>query len=160
MSLPVVAIGNARYTDMVISMGNIVGQPSGTAPSGAQTSYDPVTRQMTVPAATVGATTYYNAIITVAGLVSIGGVTGVDNYTGGQLNIPSVQVLGGSAYHNVAVTVSKIISAGGGMPANVRDVYDPATGKLTIAAIQLGNTVYTNAIVTVGTILSVGGAGP
>jgi hypothetical protein len=46
------------------------------------------------------------------------------------------------------------------MPGNVRDVYDPATNQLTIAAIQLGTTVFTNAVVTVASLVSVGGAGP
>jgi hypothetical protein len=76
------------------------------------------------------------------------------------MTVPSVQVAGGSAYHDVVVTVGRIISPGSGMPGNVRDVYDPATNQLTIAAIQLGTTVFTNAVVTVASLVSVGGAGP
>jgi hypothetical protein len=46
------------------------------------------------------------------------------------------------------------------MPGHVRDLYDPSTNQLTIAAIELGGTVYTNAIVTVASKVSVGGTGP
>ena len=45
------------------------------------------------------------------------------------------------------------------MPAAAWDEYNPASRKLTIAAIQLGGKVYTNAVITVGKVVSGGGAG-
>ena len=42
------------------------------------------------------------------------------------------------------------------MPNSARSVYDPASGRLTIPAIQVGGRVYTNAVVTIGKIVSVG----
>ena len=69
-------------------------------------------------------------------------------------------LLGGPIYNSVIVTVSGIVSAGGGMPQNVRDVYDPASNQLTIVAIALRGRVYTNAIVTVGGLVSLGGSSP
>jgi uncharacterized repeat protein (TIGR03803 family) len=160
LNIPTISIGRARFDNMVVTLGSIVSGPAGAGPNTTEVTYDTGTNQMSIPAVTVGTTTYYNLVITVGSLVSIGSMTGGDTYDGTHLSIPSVQILGGSAYHDVVVTVARIVSAGGGMPTSVRDVYNPATQQLTIAAIQPGSTVYTNAIVTVGTVVSVGGAGP
>ncbi len=101
------------------------------------------------------------ALATVAVTTTDTNVVGceADTYSGGELYIPSVQVLGGSIYTNVVITVGSIISAGGGTLSAARDAYNPANNELTIAAIQLNGTVYTNAIITVGKLLSVGGSG-
>ncbi len=160
LSIPIASIGNGRYDNMVVRVGSIISGPTGSAPDGSAVTYDPATKQMIVPAVTVGSTSFYNVGITIAGLVSIDNVTGVDTYDGVRLTIPSVQVQGGPAYHDVVVTVGSIVSAGGEMPANIRDVYNPATKQLTIAAVQPGSKVYTNAIVTVASVVSVGGSGP
>ncbi len=40
-----------------------------------------------------------------------------------------------------------------------RVLYDPASGLLTIPAIQYGGQSYTNPVVTIGKIVSVGGPG-
>jgi hypothetical protein len=160
VTIPVVNVGNTRYTNVMVTFDHLVSGPSGNAPAGVGVSYDPATGQMTLPSVTVGSTTYYNVVFAVDKLVAVAGVMGGDFYSGGQLQIPSVQVVGGSAYHDVVVTVGSIVSRGGGMPGHVRDLYDPSTNQLTIAAIELGGTVYTNAIVTVASKVSVGGTGP
>lgn len=160
LSIPLVGMGNVSFDSMVVSLGHIVSGPSGSAPGGSEVTYDPSSAEMNIPAVTVGANTYYNVLITIANLGSIGAVTGADTYDGATLSIPSVQVLGGSAYHDVIITPGTIVSAGGGMPTSVRDSYNPATKQLTIAAIEVGGKVYTNPIITVGSIVSVGGLGP
>jgi len=155
LTCPTVNIGAMTFSGMVVTNAGIVSYSSGTA-SGSSDSYDPGSNQLTIPAVTVGTTTYDNVVISVASLVSIGGVTGADTYANGQLTIPSVQLPNGKVYSDVIITVRSIVSRGGGMPQHVRDVYDPATQQLTIAAIQYGGTVYTNAIVTLGTLIHVG----
>ncbi len=155
LTIPAVTIGSATFTNMVVTVGGIVTPPSGTSPNGSVDSYVPATNRLTIPAVTVGANTYFNVVITVGRLVSIGGVSGADVYTGTDLIIPSVQLLGGAVYNNVVITVGSIQSAGGGMPENVRDVYNTATKELTIAAVAVNGHVYTNAIITPGTILSI-----
>jgi len=158
LTIPAVTIGAATYSNMVVTVANIVSGPSGSAPNGSHDSYNPANNQLTIPAVTVGANTFYNVIIKVGSLVSVGSVSGADVYTGTDLIIPSVQVLGGPVYSNVVITVGSIQSAGGGMPGNVRDVYNAATRELTIAAVQVPGHVYTNAIITPGSIVSVNNA--
>jgi hypothetical protein len=156
LSIPGLSIGGGTYANVVVTPGSILGIAGG-APHGARDNYNPFDAQLTIPGVAVGNTTYANVLITVGGLVSIGSATGVDTYSAGQLSIPSVQIQGGAEYTNVVINVGTIVSAGGGMPVNVRDIYDPATKRLTIAAVVVGSKVYTNAIVTVGRVDSVGG---
>jgi hypothetical protein len=155
LDIPSVTIGGATYSNVVVTAGSILGLAGGT-PNGSEDSYNPANNELTIPSVLVGSTTYTNVLITVGSLVSIGSVSGADIYDGTYLHIPSVQV-GGALYSNAVVTIGGIFSAGGKLPTNVRDVYDLATGRLTIAAIQLGSTVYTNAVISVGRIVSVAG---
>jgi uncharacterized repeat protein (TIGR03803 family) len=157
LSIPTLAIGNGTYSNVEVTIGSRVSGPVGTAPNGSEDTYDPSTNLLTVQSVIDAGTTYYNVVVPVAKLISIGGVTGVDTYDGGlQVTIPSAQVMGGAVYTNVVITVSlPIVSPGNnGMPANIRDVYDPNTHELTIASIYFGGKVRTNAVVKVGGLLS------
>jgi uncharacterized protein (DUF2141 family) len=156
LTIPSVTIGSATFSNMVVTVAGIVIGPNGTGPNGSVDMYNPANNQLTVQSVTVGAKTYYNVVITVGTLISIGGVSGADVYTGTDLIIPSVQVLGGAVVNNVVITVLSIQSAGGGMPKTLRDVYNPATKELTIAAVAVGSHVYTNAIITPNKIVSIG----
>ncbi len=156
LRIPSLSIGGGTYSNVVLAPGSILGVAGGT-PNGAKDNYNPFDTQLTIPSVVVGTNTYANVLITVGSLASIGSASGVDLFNGSQLTIPSVQIQGGAQYTNVIINVGTILSAGGGMPANVRDVYDPATKELTIAAVQVGSKVYTNAIVTVAKVDSVGG---
>ena len=108
---------------------------------------------MTIPAVIVGSRTYYNVVVTVGSLASIGSVTGVDIYTGSYLTIPVVQVLGGATYDNVAITVAGIDGLASGMPSAAQDQYDPVTNRLLIPAVVYADSVYTNVTITVGRLL-------
>jgi beta-lactam-binding protein with PASTA domain len=156
LTLPTVVIGGATYSNMVITVGNILSGPNGTAANGSEDIYNPADNQMTIPAVVAGAHTYYNVIITVGGLLGIGSVTAADVYNGTELSISSVQVVGGTIYRNVVITPGTVLSVDGGMPKTAQDSYDPATGQLTISAVQFGNRVYTNVIITVAKVDSVG----
>lgn len=156
LTLPSISIGNATYSNMVVTPASILCIQGGE-PDAPQDTYNPVNSQMNLLTVIAGSASATNVQITVGSLVSIGGVSGADTYDGAVLTIPSVQVLGGLAYNNVKITVGKIISAGGGMPTKFMDEYNLATKQLTIPVVQVGARIYTNAIVTVGTIESVGG---
>jgi subtilase family serine protease len=156
LTLPALAIGGATYSNVGVSVGSILSGPSGTSANSVADVYDPATGQMTVPAVQVGTRIVYNVVITVRALTGIGSVANADVYDGTYLSIPSVQVVGGATYRKVVITPGQILNVGGGMPALAQDSYDPATGTLTIAAVQVGSRVYTNVIVTVGKIVSVG----
>ena len=158
LTIPAVTVGSATFSNMVVTVGPIVSGPSGTAPNGSEDSYNPANNELTIPAVIVGARTFYNVIIKVGSLVSVGSVSGADVFTGTYLIIPQVQVLGGPIYNNVVITVGSIQSAGGGMPGNVRDVYNVATKELTIAAVEVSGHVYTNARITPGRIVSINNA--
>lgn len=157
LSIPSLTIGNATYSDVVVTVGTRVSGPTGTTPNGTKDSYDPLTNQLTIPTVLLGSTTYYNVIITVGSLVSIGSVAGADQYNGTYLTIPSVQVLGAGKFTNAVITVGSVVDIAGGMPAAAQDVYDPVTKRLTIAAIQYGGAVYTNVTVKPSKLVSVGG---
>jgi uncharacterized repeat protein (TIGR03803 family) len=158
LTIPVVVIGSATYSDMVVTVGDIVSGPAGSSPNGTVDSYDPGNNQLTVESVNVGPITYYNVVVTVAGLVSIGGVTGADSYDGADLNISHVQV-GGTVYDGVVVTeaLSNVVSIAGGMPTFIPDTYSSNSNRLAIPAVQVGSKVYTNVIVSAGKLVSAAG---
>lgn len=81
----------------------------------AADTYNAANQQLTIPSITVGATTYTNIVVTVAGVVSVNtGVAGTaDSYTPATnvLTIPSITVAG-TTYTNVLVTVGSVVSVG------------------------------------------------
>ncbi len=161
LAIPSLGIGRAIYSNVVLTIGSIVNQPSGTAPNGTQDTYNPANDQLMVPAVKVGSTTYFNVVATVAGLTSIGSAGGVDTFDGAHLHIPFVQV-GGTIYSQVVLNVSltDVAAVRNGMPGEPLDQY--AAGQLTVAAVLVGTTVYTNVILNLGlgSIVSVGGTVP
>jgi uncharacterized repeat protein (TIGR03803 family) len=153
LTVPLLEIDDATYTDVVVTPQAIVSVAMGN-PTGNANIYYPANNQMTLPSVTYQGKTYTNVVITVGTLISIANEAGADIFSNGVLVIPSVQVLGGAVYKNVRITVADIVSAGGGMPRTVHDVYDPATKQLTIAAVLYSGKVYTNAIVAVGDVIA------
>ncbi len=160
LSVPSLTIGGATYSNLVLTVGSVISGPTGTAPLGAQDSYDIPTGQLTVPSVMVGNHPYYNVVVGVGSLVSVGSVNGADTSNGLQLSIPSV-IVGGIDYTNVMATVGRVIEVAGGMPAIAEDQYDLTTGLLTIAAVQVaGGQVFTNVTVSVASVASIGGGVP
>lgn len=156
LTLPTVSIGNASYSDVVITVGKIVSGPTGTTPQSSGDIYNPATGQLSVSQALVNGTTFHNVVISVGSLVSIGEVSGADAYDGANVLISSVQV-GGTIYDNVVITLGALVSVKGGMPSVVRDQYNPANHQLLIPAVEFGGHVYTNVTITVGSVVSIGG---
>jgi hypothetical protein len=156
LTVPTLGIGSATYSNVVLTVGNIVSGPSGSAPNGSEDSYDPESQDLTVQSVEVGSGTYYNVVVSVSALDSIGSVEGGDSYAGGQLTIASVQV-GSKTYTDVVITVAGIVGLANGMPQNALDIYEPSSGDLLIAAVTFQGKVYTNVTIKVGTIVSVNG---
>jgi hypothetical protein len=123
-------------------------------------SYDPVTKQLTIPTVVIGGTSFSNTVVTVGSVVSAPSGTGpngsVDAYdtASGHLTVPLVTV-GANTYYNVVVAVASLVSIGG---INGADTYDGA--HLTIPYVQVGGNVYFNVVITVGSIVSKGGGMP
>ena len=155
-TLPTVFIGGASFSNMVVTIRQVTGAPTGSAPASAAIIYDPASGTLTVPEVTVGASTYYNATASVASLVSVAGVSGADSYDGKQLTIPAVKV-GSALYTHVVITPGAILSVAGGMPTAPLDQYDPVARTLLIPAVAYNGRVYTNVTIAVGTIVSVNG---
>ena len=154
-------MGAAIYYNMQVTVGHVVSGPMGSVCYSNDYSYDTASHEITIPSVTVGDTTYCNVMATVGNLISPGQVHGADVYDGAILAIPYVQVGAmGRVYANVNITVGRVLTVDGGMPKIARDIYDPATGQLSIGAVQVGSIIYTNVVVTVGTIMSVGAADP
>jgi FG-GAP-like repeat len=155
LTVPALAIGAVSYSDVVVTVSKLVSGPIGTSPNGTTASYNPANRLMTIPDGFDGSAQYYNVVVKVGNLVSIGGVAGADTYDGVHLTIPAVQVVGGSVYTNVVVTLTRIVSVVGGMPAAAEDQYTGASKELFIPAVTYRGHVYTNVTVAVGAIVSV-----
>lgn len=143
--------GNATYSNVVVNIGAIITPPSGTSPNGTKDIYNPSNNQLTVPAVKVGSTNYYNAVVTVANLVSIGSASNVDTFNGTHLTIPFVQV-GPTAFYDVglAVSLANVVAVNGGLPSALWDQFNASTSQLTIPAVQFGSKVYTNVVLNVG----------
>jgi mono/diheme cytochrome c family protein len=151
LSVPSFTVGSVTYTNAVMAIDAIVTPPHGAGPDGSADTYDPVSGQLTVPAVTVtgSSATYFNVVVTVRGLDSIGAVSGADVYKNGYLAAASVQA-GGASFSNVilAVTPQRLVAVHGGMPADAVDHYDGANSQLSIPAVEVGGKVYTNVVIT------------
>lgn len=159
LTMSSLSVGGATYSQVVVRVSSILTEPAGTAANGSTDSYDPTSGRLVVQSVTVGSANFYNAVASVAALVSIASLSGADTYDGTYLHIPSVEIEGGATYSDVVVKVGSILSPGGGMPHNAVDVYNPASKQLTISAIAVGGQVYTNPVVTVSQVISVGSIG-
>ncbi len=149
LTMPTLAIGNATLSSVAVQVATIVTLPSGSSPNGTVDRYDPTTGHLTVQSVDYAGETFYNVVVTVKSLVSIGGLSGGDTYANGAVSIPFVRLLNGPLFGGAVVSQFKIDSAGGGMPLYEQDVYNAATHELTITAIEVGGKVYTNAVITV-----------
>jgi acid phosphatase len=162
LSIPTATIGNATYSNMVVTVGRIVSGPVGSSPDAGEDSYDAASNQLTIPAVTFGGTTYFNVVVTVGALVSIGAVTGTDSFDGTDLHI--VSVLDGTvSYAGVVISVGQLIGVGGGMPAYTQDQYQAASNQLLVPVVvdAVDGRIYTNVTITAGRIVSGPvGAGP
>ncbi len=155
LSMPLLQIGGALYSDVIVTVGTIVTGPTDTLPYFSVDSYDPANNHLTVPVVMVGSATYYNVVVTVAGVVSMRGtVSGADMYSGGDLTIPAVQV--GAGVYSATITVGSIVHVAGGMPNAYEDTYNPAKGQVSIPAVLANGKIYTNVTITVGSIISAG----
>jgi uncharacterized repeat protein (TIGR03803 family) len=163
LTIPSIVIGSVTYNDLVVTVGSVIDPPLGNSGSNIGDTFTADDQQLRIAEVMIGSTKYWNPVVLVSGLVSIGSISGADNYDGSHLTLPAVQVIGGSLYTNVVVAVSpaNIVSVGGGMPTVDQNQYNPANfNRLTIPIIQVGGQIYTNVVVTVNgsQLRSVGGS--
>ena len=110
---------------------------SGAGQLFAADTYDPATRQLTIPAVTIGTVNYADMVVRVGTILS--GPSGVapnglaDSYdpATGRLTVPSVTV-GTDTYYNAVVTVARLQSIGSAPEA---DSYNGS--ELSIRAVQV-----------------------
>jgi uncharacterized repeat protein (TIGR03803 family) len=152
LQIPTLGIGSATFStvELTISL-PLVRAPNGSLAVGSEDTYDPANNQLVVPAVKVGSSTFYNAVVAVDKLTSIGSVSGADTFDGTNLILRNVQV-GAQSYHDVTLHVglANVASVGGGMPSVSADQFDAATGQLRIGAVLVGTKVYTNVVLHVG----------
>jgi len=72
LTIPQVAVGGTTYTNVVITVGNVVGWAGGT-PTANYDTYDAVTGLLTIPSVQASGSTYTNLTITVGSVISVGG---------------------------------------------------------------------------------------
>jgi len=66
-------LDDTQYTSVVVTVGDLLGF-SATGPHRTYDSYNPANGQVTIATLTVGNQSFYDVVISVAGLVSVGGV--------------------------------------------------------------------------------------
>jgi hypothetical protein len=163
LTIPTLKIGAATYSDVVVGIARVVSGPSGKLVIGSVDSYDLATGELKVPEVFVGSAAYFNVVVAIEYLASIGSVSGADGFSDGVLTVPTLQQ-GNMLYTGVKMTVplANVIGISGGMPAAIRDQFDPADNALIIPAVQVGSKVYTNVTVSAndGNVLSVGSKSP
>ena len=71
LTIPSVAVGSTIYSNVVITVGSIVGLAGGT-PIASYDIYDPASNQLVIPSVQVGGTTYTNVLVTVGAVKSAG----------------------------------------------------------------------------------------
>ncbi|WP_395703306.1 S8 family serine peptidase [Aquabacterium sp.] len=67
-----IVVGDTRYNDVVITWGSLLAAGI-DPPTSSYNAYDPATGRVSLPQVRLGSTTYTNVVVTLAGLVSIGG---------------------------------------------------------------------------------------
>jgi hypothetical protein len=67
LTIPTLVIGNATYSNVVVTVGSILSGPAGSTPIGTVDTYNPANGQLTVQAVTLGPNTLYNVVVTVSG---------------------------------------------------------------------------------------------
>jgi hypothetical protein len=163
LTIPTLKIGAATYSDVVVSIARVVSGPSGTSATGSVDSYDPASGELKVPEVFVGSIPYFNVVAAIGYLASIGSVSGADGFSDTILTVPTLQQ-GNMLFSGVKMMIAtaNVIGISGGMPAAIRDQFDPADNVLIIPAVQVGSKVYTNVTVSAsnGNVLSVGGKSP
>jgi uncharacterized repeat protein (TIGR03803 family) len=164
LTIPSIIIGNAEYTNVVVTVAGIVVVPTTNLAFGPELVGDvwnPATGELYVASVNVGDVTYENAVVRIGSLVSIGAVTGGGVYAGGSVLLPVVQLLGGPVFTGVQVAVSPqdIRGIAGGMPQVSQNTYDPATHLLTLPVAEYNGRVFTNvtAAVAVNQVQQVSG---
>jgi len=79
LTIPQVAVGNTTYTNVIITVGSLVGVAGGT-PTASFDTYDSATGLLTIPSVQVDGSTYTNVTITVGSVISVGGSFSSRNY--------------------------------------------------------------------------------
>ena len=160
LSIPSLRIGNATYSNVVVTVGlnGIISGPVGTAPEFPPDFYFPLAKALYLQSVSIGPAVYYNLIVQVSQFDSVGSVTGVATYGGGQLTLPGVSV-GSTVYSNVVVAANtgNVAHVGGGLPTAAQNRY--ASGQLFVPAVTVNGRLFTNVTVNV-TPASVVSAGP
>jgi hypothetical protein len=141
LTMPTLVIGNATYSNVVVTVGSILSGPAGNAPIGTVDTYNPANGQLTVQSVTLGSITAYNVVVSVSGLVSIGSVSGADTYDGH--TVTAAIFLSFTTYSTkVTFTPTGTPAIAGGMPAALYDTLNG--GTLSIPVLEYAGHVFTN----------------
>jgi mono/diheme cytochrome c family protein len=120
----------------------------GAATAGATDTYTPSTRQLTIPALTIGAATYTNVVVTVDSIVTLPSGSSpngsVDTYDPGSglLSVQSVLV-GGTSYYNAVITVAGLVSIGSVSGADTFDGTYLKSPSIAVGGAHFANVTLT-----------------
>jgi alpha-tubulin suppressor-like RCC1 family protein len=82
---------------------------------------------------------------------------GADNFSGGQLSIPSLTI-GAATYSGVVVTVGSLVTGPTDTTPYTRvDSYNPANNQLTVPVVTVGGATYYNVVANVTSLVSITG---
>ena len=73
LTIPLVKVGETYYSDVIITLGNVVSVGSASSSYLSYDTYTAASNQLAIPQVTVGGITYYNAVVTVGNVLSVGG---------------------------------------------------------------------------------------
>ncbi len=79
LTIPQVAVGSTTYTNVIITVGTVVGVAGG-APTANFDTYDSATGLLTIPSVQAYGSTYTNVTITVGSVISVGGSISARSY--------------------------------------------------------------------------------
>ena len=73
LTIPLVKVGEAYYSDVIITLGKVVSVGSASSSYLSYDTYTAASNQLAIPQVIVGGITYYNAVVTVGNVLSVGG---------------------------------------------------------------------------------------
>lgn len=99
LTIPVVKVGETYYSNVVITLGNIVSVGSASAVYLSYDTYTLASNQLAIPQVTVGSTTYYNVVVTVGNVLSVGSIcASLAACTSSSTSTDSIKPISGTAY--------------------------------------------------------------
>jgi len=148
LSIPLVKVGETFYTDVTITLSNIVSVGVASSTSLSYDSYNSVNNQLSIPTVNVGSLAYSNVVVTVGSVITVGGTCAslaacTSNTSVSPPTTPSPIYYGPALFSNAiqASITAPTLTAATSLTNRTRYlISDASTASTTANYLQIGST--------------------